>query len=50
LSWRRVRADLAAIYHWQPSELDDMLWEDMRRDHVDAIKTWNRLHGSEDTE
>lgn len=45
-AWRQVRNDLALIYHWQPSELDEMEWLDLVADHAEAVKRFNVVHGS----
>lgn len=46
LAWRQIRCDLALIYHWPPSELDELDWLDMVADHAEAVKRFNALHGS----
>ncbi|MAA97769.1 MAG: phage tail protein [Stappia sp.] len=40
-------ADLAGGYHWQPSELNELDWQellDFRRDMPRVLKATGRLH------
>lgn len=47
-AWREVYCDLALIFHWQPSELDELEWLDLVANHAEAVKRWNALHGSKE--
>jgi hypothetical protein len=35
---RAIRAVLGFIYHWQPSEIDDLDWDQMVSDYEDALE------------
>ncbi|OYQ21356.1 GpE family phage tail protein [Elstera cyanobacteriorum] len=44
-NWRELRADIAAVFHWQPSEIDALTVDDFLLAHGEAEARLGLMRG-----
>jgi hypothetical protein len=44
-----MMADIAAVFHWPPSVLEEMDIADLARWRALAVDRWNRMQGAPET-